>query len=98
MTTQRFTPLPKVNSQYGAPMGRRDSADRGAFSDISPAKLCASYPQGEYDSGGAYWGTGGNEGPVYAVWAKGKGHKLGVCYVRAMGPKSAISKVLSGEA
>ena len=90
MRTPRFSPFPHVSSKYGAPMGRGSNL-------IDPStpldRLCVSFPQGEYDSGGAYWGNGGSEGSVYAVWERGKGHET-VCYVRARGTESAKRKAL----
>jgi hypothetical protein len=61
--------------------------------DTSPDLLCVSRPQGEYDSGGAYWGTCRTEGPVYAVWIRGRGRE-GVAYVRARSPQAAKRKAL----
>ena len=102
----RFNPFTPLHGKYGAPMGR-GSTNPANFAGLTAAALCVSRPQGEYDSGGAYWGltppyqhgaNNDNTGPVYAVWARGKGYLLGVCYVRAWGPESAKLKVLSGEA
>lgn len=87
----RFNPFPKLSCKYGAPMGRcSDSLDP----DTPIALLCVSKPQGEYDSGGAYWGTSSKEGPVYAVWRRGHGHD-GVAYVRARGTESAKRAALN---
>lgn len=88
----RFNPFPPVDGKYGAPMGR--------ISRRLPEglPLCVSHPQGEYDSGGAYWGMsppyqyGGDNsdtGPVYAVWVRGKGKEYGVAYVRAWNKQQA---------
>jgi hypothetical protein len=86
--TKRFTPWPKVGSAYGAPMGRV-SAFLIADPDTTPLdSLAVSGPVGEYDAGGAYWGYSDLEGPVWAVWIKGKGRD-GVAYVRARGRESA---------
>lgn len=81
----RFTPFPLVNSRYGAPMGRRGGQ---LGPDATFENVCVSHPQGEYDSGGAYWGLGGKDGPVYAVWQRGKGRE-GVVYVRARSGRQA---------
>ena len=85
----RFNPFPRVNGQFGAPMGRMST--RNDFDGATD--LCASTPQGEYDSGGAYWGYGGREGPIYAVWERGNG-KAGVAYVRAFSKQGAIKKAM----
>ena len=85
--TKRFNPFPKANCQYGSPMGRQGLK---TLDCTDPSKLCVSLPQGEYDSGGAYWGLGMSHGPVYAVWVRGKGHD-GVCYVRARNKAKAIA-------
>jgi len=81
----RFNPFPKLDCRYGAPMGRRST--RNDFTGA--AAFCVSHPQGEYDSGGAYWGYGDKEGPVFAVWERGNG-KAGVAYVRAKSKAYAI--------
>lgn len=91
---QRFSPFPHLSGRYGAPMGRADTANQPFPAD---ADLCVSKPQGEYDSGGAYWGysprrSEGGEGPVYAVWVRGKGKALGVRYVRAFSEAEAAQK------
>jgi hypothetical protein len=88
---KRFNPFPEVSCKYGAPLGRHSTAHEF---DVD-AKLCVSKPQGEYDSGGAYWGTSREEGPVYAVWERGKGRE-GVAYVRAHSPSRAV-KIVKGE-
>jgi hypothetical protein len=87
--TSRFTPWPKLSSRYGAPMGR--VSRNPGFEDL--AALAASGPAGEYDAGGAYWGTSASEGPVWAVWAKGKGAE-GVVYVRAKSRDGAMRAAL----
>ena len=88
----RFNPFPKVSGRYGAPLGRVST--RHDFTDAGD--LCVSAGQGEYDSGGAYWGLGGKEGPVYAVWERGK-EQDGVLYVRAQSPEDAFQKAMRGQ-
>jgi len=86
----RFNPFPSVNGQYGAPMGRHGAnLDPG----LLPDQLCVSRPQGEYDSGGVYWGLGFKLGPVWAVWQRGNG-RSGVAYVRARSRESAKREAL----
>ncbi len=101
----RFNPFPRVGGMYGAPMGR-SSTNPANFEGLTPADMCASHPQGEYDSGGAYWGLspryqhGGDNsetGPVYAVWCRGDGKGRGVAYVRAWSKQQAIEKALSND-
>jgi hypothetical protein len=87
----RFNPFPKVSTRYGAPMGRVSAA---LDPDLSPDALCVAGPAGEYDSGGAYWGHGGADGPVYAVWQRGKGRE-GVAYVRARSRDAAKREALA---
>ena len=65
----RFNPFPRLSCTYGAPMGRHST--RHDFCGVK--RFAVSRPQGEYDSGGAYWGSGGRGGPVWAVWEYGKG-------------------------
>lgn len=74
-----FRPFPPVSCAYGAPMGRPSAS---IDPDLSPADLAVAGPAGEYDAGGAYWGWSPSEGPVWAVWVKGR-HRDGVAYVRA---------------
>ena len=88
----RFNPFPKLSCKYGAPMGRKGYK---LDPDTPPTSCCTSKPQGEYDYGGAYWGYGGNEGPVWAVWVRGKGNE-GVAYVRAKSKGQAILNALEG--
>ena len=92
----RFTPWPAVGGAYGAPMGGAYGAPMGGaygaptgrcgrqlgLEGVTADDLAVSGPAGEYDAGGAYWGYSPSEGPVYAVWIKGKGRD-GVAYVRA---------------
>ena len=80
----RFNPFPKNSSRYGAAMGR--DSTRCQFPES--ADLCVSHPQGAYDSGGAYWGIGFKDGPVYAVWERGNS-QAGIAYVRAKSPDGA---------
>ena len=87
---ERFRAFPAVSGRYGAPMGRASSP---LDCTLSPAELCAAGPAHEYDSGGAYWGTGGTDGPVWAVWHRGHGHD-GVAYVRAHSAKAAKAKAV----
>ena len=88
----RFTPFPKVSSTYGAPMGRRSAHNMPWTAET---KLCAKHQGGGqgYDSGGAYWGDGAGDGPVWAVWERGKGRE-GVVYVRAWSARNAIAAAL----
>lgn len=82
----RFNPFPNCQGMlFGAPMGRCGGKLDPAF---PLDQLCVSKPQGEYDSGGAYWGYGGKDGPVYAVWQRGRGRD-GVAYVRAKNANAA---------
>jgi hypothetical protein len=58
--------LPKVDNEYGAPMGRPDNAHPGLVDE--PMKFYLGRVRlnsGGYDSGGAYWGHGA---PLY--WAQ----------------------------
>lgn len=85
----RFNPFPPVSSRYGAPMGRA-SANLALDPELDPpATLAVAGPAREYDAGGAYWGLGGSDGPVWAVWRRGKGRE-GVVYVRAPSRGAAI--------
>ena len=88
----RFNPFAKLDCRYGAPMGRHST--RHDFCGVK--RFAVSRPQGEYDCGGAYWGSGGPEGLVWAVWERGKGSE-GSCYVRAFSRDGAIAGACGGE-
>lgn len=90
MTKPHFKPFPEVGSKYGAPMGRRSHQ---LDSELTADQLGVAGPAGEYDAGGAYWGTSSREGPVWAVWHKGHGND-GVAYVRAFSREAAKRKAL----
>ena len=70
-------------------MGRHST--RHDFSGCK--RFAVSRPAGEYDSGGAYWGLGFEDGPVWAVWEAGKASE-GVAYVRAHSRLGAIRSVM----
>lgn len=56
--------MQKVNSQYGAPMGR---CNRGLIQNCEPRTVRlfrVNLDSGGYDDGGAYWGTGD---PIYCA-------------------------------
>ena len=56
--------FPKVNSRYGAPMGRRDTGT-APIDDIKTVRVFrVRLDSGGYDDGGAYWGDGG---PIYCA-------------------------------
>jgi hypothetical protein len=93
MHHSRFNPFPRVSSAYGAPMGRVSTRLWIDPENVSLGELCVAGPAGEYDSGGAYWGVGGREGPVWAVWVRGNGRD-GVCYVRAHSRDQAKRKAI----
>jgi len=86
---ERFNPFPKVSGKYGAPMGRYSTRDD--FESVK--RFAVSGPQGEYDCGGAYWGSCGKEGPVWAVWEARRGRD-GVAYVRARSRAEAIRSAM----
>lgn len=54
----------KVNCNFGAPMGRRNSGTMPTSSK-SVNLFKVELDSGGYDDGGAYWGTGGN--PLYCA-------------------------------
>lgn len=52
----------KVNSQYGAPMGRRNTGNAPVDKTVSVFRV--RLDSGGYDDGGAYWGHGA---PIYCA-------------------------------
>lgn len=91
---ERFKPFPEVNARHGAPLGRFSTP---IDPDLTPDDLAVAGPAGEYDAGGAYWGLGGREGPVWAVWPRGRGRD-GICYVRAHSRDAAKRAALHPDA
>ncbi len=90
---ERFNPFPAVSGRYGAPMGRVSARLDG---DTPIDALAVAGPAYEYDAGGAYWGLPAwNEGPVWAVWVKGRGRD-GVAYVRAVSRDAAKRNAIEG--
>lgn len=90
---KQFNPFPKVNSQYGAPMGRCGDST----ANLQGIKHLHARHQGGgdgYDRGGAYWGSPCN---VWAVWARVDGEII-VAYVRAGSRDAAIKQGREGEA
>lgn len=93
-TAPRFRPFPPVNAKFGAPMGRVSANLQLDPALDTPDTLAVAGPAGEYDAGGAYWGTSRVEGPVWAVWRK-KAAKEGVIYVRAKSRDQAKENALA---
>lgn len=91
---ERFKPFPPVGDRYGAPLGRPSANLALDPEHDTPASLAVAGPAGEYDAGGAYWGMGDPDGPVWAVWRKGKAHE-GVVYVRATSREGAKRAALA---
>lgn len=81
----RFNPFKRVNSTYGAPMGRHGDA---SDSWDGVGKLYARHCGGDgcYDRGGAYWGHSN----VCAVWTRGGEW---CAYVGEHNPREAIATV-----
>ena len=74
-----------VSSRSGAPMGRRED-DVAAFED--PVYLQkVPMVDGDYDEGGAYWGSGST--PLYCAWDR-KGHQV---FIRAKDSFEAKKKL-----
>lgn len=73
--------FPKVNGQYGAPMGRRESPLGQGARSVRVFRV--NIDSGGYDDGGAYWGIGNplycaqcDEGGRRFVRAKSRFHAL----------------------
>ena len=92
--TNRFRPFPPVPCAYGAPMGRTSVNLCTDPETDKPEDFAVAGPAGEYDAGGAYWGYSPSEGPVWAVWRKGKARE-GVAYVRARTRCSAVRAAIA---
>jgi hypothetical protein len=81
--------LSDVSSQYGAPMGRRDRhSDPDGSLKFRVARVRLN---GDYDSGGAYWGAGA---PLYQVTADDAANGCDVeFYLRAADREHAKQQV-----
>lgn len=69
-----------VNSQYGAPMGRRDVRGDPKRLTLRPVPM----HDGAYDGGGAYWGTGTQ------LWCAWDAKRETVRYLRARSQGAAM--------
>lgn len=93
--TPQPNPPPKLNTRYGAPMGR-PSADPRKW-NILPDTHFRMYLQrvpldsGGYDRGGAYWGLGA---PLYYFEYEGLSDISG--YIRA-GSRESAKKIIREE-
>ena len=87
--------LARVDSKYGAPMGRADQGDMSLCECVFVEIV--RMEDGDYDVGGAYWGGGGT--PLYLLHGTDKitGEE---CYsfTRASNPSVALSNILSSYA
>lgn len=87
----RFNPFADVSCKYGAPMGRQS----GTLDPEKPlACRRAGRVDGDYDSGGAYWGYNGTDW-IYAVWNRRAGPATCV-YVRAKSRAQAMKLAVEG--
>ena len=59
--------LPNVSSRYGAPMGRQDSPG-DTSQPLAFTLIQLQWEDGDYDTGGAYWG--GGDGHIYQAIAE----------------------------
>ena len=75
-----------VSSKFGAPLGRH--SDNVLEGKVHLQKV--PFYDGDYDKGGAYWGSGG--GPLYCAW-----NEDGAFYVRAENREHAKKKLTSFE-
>ena len=81
-----------VSSCYGAPMGRVTT-----MHPSSDALLCVrkvDFYDGDYDKGGAYWGSGG--GPLYEAYgyeSEENGGDFVYTFVRAASRVQALCKI-----
>ena len=76
MTTNATYPLRKVSSQYGAPMGRRDTLPDDRESAILLSLVRLPLEDGDYDRGGAYWGYSPSAGAIYRAVGERDGEEL----------------------
>jgi hypothetical protein len=80
-----------VSSQYGAPMGRRESWDE----PTGPLTVFRVRPvDGDYDDGGAYWG-GLTDRPLYCARGEGKEFRIEL-FVRAPDRETAMARLREG--
>ena len=82
--------LEDVSSRYGAPMGRQDSPADDKTAPIKFHLRRMRFVDGDYDTGGAYWG-GGNGSSIYQAYAEND-EMVVIAYVRA--PNRFVAKNL----
>ena len=73
-----------VSSKYGAPLGRH--SDHTLEGKVHLQKV--PFYDGDYDKGGAYWGSGG--GTLWCAW-----NNEGAFYVRAYTRSAAKEKLIA---
>lgn len=84
-----------VSSKYGAPMGREEHGNDDGEPLTERARCFRlRMVDGDYDDGGAYWGSGGPEGFVYCA-TNGDGFRY---FTRAHSRASAKAKFLERDA
>lgn len=73
-----------VSSKYGAPMGRSPYTTPTGKVHLERVR----FYDGDYDKGGAYWGSGGSA--LYCAW-----NESGALYVRALNRNAAKALLLT---
>lgn len=84
----KINPIPKVNSKYGAPMGRSGGHFNLDYEGDRLQLFRIRLNAGGYDAGGAYWGLGK---PLYCVMDGDGDHD----FFRAKDRDDAKAKILA---
>jgi len=89
-----ITKLPKAYSQYGASMGRRgEIVDPDFDGEITVEELFLD--SGGYDTGGAYWGSGGAlwraTGEEVEQYFRARDIEAALAHVRGLYPLASVS-------
>lgn len=89
--------LPHLNCRYGAPMGRPDTIPAWVMNPKAEAPVLHlrqfRMVDGDYDTGGAYWGGPCRHGRMYCAFS-GKDTDLIQVFVRAPTVTDAMRMVL----
>ena len=92
-TTNVTYPLRRACSQYGASMGRPDTLPDNPAAPVRLSLVRLRWVDGDYDSGGAYWGRVRGTWIFRALGDADDGETVAEVYVRADSRDAAKEKI-----
>jgi hypothetical protein len=92
-TTNATYPLRCACSQYGASMGRPDTLPENPAAPVKLSLVRLRLCDGDYDSGGAYWGYVAGTSIYRALGDADDGDTVAEIYVRAESRAAAKDKI-----